>query len=61
MSAARMPAFPLVKHGVACWNRTDDLFITRVVRTAWACGSLPNDQHEQSTRVRSCARRTSLS
>ena len=29
MSAARMPAFPLVKDGAAYRNRTDDLFITR--------------------------------
>ena len=28
MSAARIPAFPLVKYRAAYRNRTDDLFIT---------------------------------
>jgi hypothetical protein len=35
----------------SCWP---DLFITRVVRTAWASACPPRDQHGQSTRVRCC-------
>ena len=35
----------------SCWP---DLFITRVVRTAWASACPPGDPHEWSIRVRRC-------
>jgi hypothetical protein len=40
--------------GAACRNRTDDLFITRVVRTAWTSAKPPGDPHERSIRVPRC-------
>jgi len=47
-------AFPLVKHRAAYRNRTDDLFITRVIRGGWTWGYTLGGQRERCGDVRGC-------